>query len=82
MPLQHCSIKHLVERFDFLDRPVGEISEGAVFDARPLTPGLAQQDGGVRLAVGHAGDIHADMVAFVTIPRQVAISQLHDYRIK
>lgn len=77
-----AAFKHLVECFDFLGRPVSEIGESAVLDPRSLAPGLAQQDGGVRFAVGHAGDVHADMVALITILRQVSISQLHDYRIK
>jgi hypothetical protein len=76
------AFEHLLERCDFLGGPVGEVGESAVFDSRSLAPGLAQQDGGVRLAVGHAGDVHADMVALITIACQVLISQLHDYRIK
>jgi hypothetical protein len=36
----------------------------------------------MRFAVGHAGDVHADMVVLTTVFRQVFISQLHDYRIK
>ena len=39
--------------------PEGEVGHSTVFDFAVLAEGLAQQNGGRRIAVGHGGDVHA-----------------------
>jgi hypothetical protein len=52
--------------FDLFGGPVGEIGQGAIFDFAVFAEGLAQEDGGGGVTVGHHGDIHADYIAMNT----------------
>jgi hypothetical protein len=41
---------------------MGEVGEGAVADLAAETEGLAEEDGGRGVAVGHGGDVHVYIV--------------------
>jgi len=44
--------------FDPLDRQLREVGQGAVLDLTVHAVGLAQQERGAGVAVGHLGDVH------------------------
>src|SRR6267378_2330017 len=46
------------ERLDTSGIPMGEIGEGAIFHFALFAEGLAEEDGGGRIAVGDGGDVH------------------------
>jgi hypothetical protein len=50
--------QHASESCDDGIREVGEVGERALLDASALAVGLAEQDGGGRVAVGHPLDVH------------------------
>src|SRR5260370_41396404 len=61
------ALEDQAQGFDLFGGPVGEIGEGAVFDFAVLAEGLAQEDGGRGIGVGHGGDIHADCILIYII---------------
>jgi hypothetical protein len=56
------ALEDQAQGFDLFGGPVGEIGEGTIFDFAVLAEGLAQEDGGRGVAVGHDGDVHADNI--------------------
>ena len=50
---------------DLFLRPVGEVGQGTLSDALSFPPAFAQQDGGVRFAVGDALDVHGNHIYHV-----------------
>ena len=50
------------EAVDEGGRPLGEVGEGAFADLAALAEGLAQEDGGRRVAVGDGLDVHGHVL--------------------
>jgi hypothetical protein len=46
---------------------MGEIGQGAIFHFAPFAKGLAEKDGGGRVAIGDGADVHTDMYIVITI---------------
>jgi hypothetical protein len=74
------AFQHPAQRLDLGVRPVGQVGEGAGLDLVAVTVALAQQHGGWRGAVGHAGDIHVRTESRRPAPTQAKSDILHAYK--
>ena len=66
-----------------LDRGIGqmrEVGEGALSHPAAVAVGLAQQDGGRRVAVGHALDVHGHIISTNLQRNQQKTTILHGYQ--
>jgi hypothetical protein len=57
-----AALEEGLEALDQVGGPVGKVAQGALLDLGALAIGLAQQDGGRRVAVGDSLDVHGHMV--------------------
>jgi hypothetical protein len=63
-----AALEQCAQSFDQFARPVGEVGDGALLDRSAIPKGLAQQDGGRRIAVGDRLDVHGNRISH--LPQQ------------
>src|SRR5262249_61561366 len=75
-----AALQQHLEPGDAIERPVGEVQQGALLDLAAVAVALAQQDGRGRAAIGDRFDVHGETITGCSTPCKPRFTRLHGYK--